>query len=169
MPIFKARDTDARKSKKRIAAIAIMTIILVGGGSAGAYAYWTAGGTGTGSASTGTNSAVTAVQTSTVSGLVPGSAAQSLSGNFTNSNSSPVYVTSVTAAIASVIKATGAPSGTCDASDYTLTGATMTVGAQVPAGSAQGAWSGATIAFNNKSTIQDACKGASVTISYTVS
>jgi len=169
MPIFKARDTDARKSKKRIAAIAIMTIILVGGGSAGAYAYWTAGGAGTGSASTGTNSAVTAVQTSTVSGLVPGSAAQSLSGNFTNSNSSPVYVTSVTAAIASVIKATGAPSGTCDASDYTLTGATMTVGAQVPAGSAQGAWSGATIAFNNKATIQDACKGATVNISYTVS
>jgi len=44
----------------------------------------------------------------------------------------------------------------------------MPVGAQVPAGSAQGAWTGATIAFNNKTSVnQDACKNATVNFSYT--
>ncbi|MFQ4149652.1 hypothetical protein AAGW05_13320 [Arthrobacter sp. LAPM80] len=47
----------------------------------------------------------------------------------------------------------GTPAGTCDTSDYTLTGAVMTVTADVPLGFKQGAWAGATN--------QDACKGGS--------
>jgi hypothetical protein len=162
------RNSNARNSKKRIAAVAIITLILVGGGGAATYAYWSAGGTGSGTATTGTSNAITAVQTSTVANLAPGSAAQDLSGNFTNTNSGPVYVTSVTASIASVTKG-GLPITGCDATDYTLGNATMTVGASVPAGTTQGAWTGATIAFNNKLTNQDACKGALVTLSYAVS
>jgi hypothetical protein len=169
MPIFQARNSNARNSKKRIAAIAILTTILVGGGAAGAYAYWSTGGSGSGSATTGTSTNITAVQTSSVAGLAPGSTAQTLSGNFTNTNSGPVYVTSVTASISLVTKAGSAPAGTCDASDYTLTGANMTVGAQVAAGTAVGSWTGATLAFNNKATNQDACKGATVTLSYAIS
>jgi hypothetical protein len=167
---MKMRNTNARNSKKRIAAIAIITLVLVGGGGAATYAYWSAGGTGTGTATTGTSVAITAIQTSTVTGLAPGSAAQTLSGNFTNTNSGPVYVTSVTASIASVTKAVGAPAGTCDATDYALSNATMAVGAQVPSGSAQGSWTGATIAFVNKAAaLQDACKGATVNLAYTIS
>ena len=161
------RNSNARNSKKRIAAIAIITLILVGGGGAATYAYWSAGGSGTGSATTGTSTGITAVQTSTISNLAPGSTAQTLSGNFTNSNSGPVYVTSVVASIASVTKA-GVPVTGCDATDYTLSGATMSVAAQIPSGTVQGSWGGATLAFNNKATNQDACKGATVNISYAV-
>jgi hypothetical protein len=164
------RNSNARNSKRRIAAVAIITTILVGGGGAATYAYWSAGGSGSGTATTGTNTSITATQTSTITGLAPGSAAQTLSGNFTNTNTSPVWVTSVTASISSVTKAVGAPSGTCDSSDYTLTGALMPVGAEVQSGVGKGAWSGATLAFNDKAgTLQDACKGATVNITYTIS
>lgn len=160
--------SDMTRHKARIAAAAAAFVVVVG--SLGvAYAYWTAGGSGTGSGAAGTNVAITVVQTSTVSGLAPSVAAQTLSGNFNNPNSSSVYVTSVTASISSVVKATGAPVGTCDATDFTLSGAVMAVNADVPAGTAKGSWTGATIAFNNKAAAnQDACKGATVNLAYTV-
>ncbi len=152
--------------KKKITLLVTALVVLFGGA---AYAYWTAGGTGTGTAATGTNVPITVVQTSTVSAMAPGDSAQALSGNFNNSNSGPVYVATVTASISSVDKAVGAPAGTCAASDYTLAGATMTVNAEVPAGLAQGSWSGATIKFNNKAaTNQDACKGATVNLAYLI-
>ena len=44
----------------------------------------------------------------------------------------------------------------------------MTVNAQVASGGAKGAWTGATVKFNNKGTNQDACKGATVTLSYVI-
>lgn len=154
-----------RKSKRNTA-IAIVTAALLAIGG-GAFAYWTLTGSGSGSAATGTVSgSLTVVQTSTISNLRPGGTAQTLSGNFTNTDASPVYVASVTASISSVTKATGAPSGTCTAADYTLSNAVMTVAAQVPSGTAQGAWTGATIAFNNTGANQDACQGATVTLSY---
>ena len=159
--------TISRKKAKIAAGTA--TVMLVGGGVA--FAYWTAGGAGTGSAATGTQSgALTVNQTSTISAMGPGVAAQTLSGNFDNPNAGPVYVGTVTVSIASVTKANSAPAGTCDASDYTLTGAAMSVDTEVPAGTAKGSWGGATIAFNNKSNVnQDACKGATVNLAYTVS
>jgi hypothetical protein len=160
---------DEKKSTKRGLKIVALTGALVLAGGA-AFAYWTQGGTGTGSASTGTTTAVTVKQTGgAISGLAPGVAAQTLSGNFDNPNGGPVYVATVTASISSVVKASGAAAGTCDSTDYTLTGAAMTVGAQVPAGNAQGSWTGATLAFNNKATNQDACKGATVNLAYTAS
>ena len=156
-----------KPTKKSMAIVLSAAIVLAGGGAA--YAYWTAGGSGIGSAATAAGStAVTAVQTSTVTGMKPGDTAQTLAGNFTNTNGGPVYVTSVTAALGTVTKAGGAPAGTCDATDYTLASSTMTVGAEVPNGTAQGAWTGATVKFNNKVTNQDACKGATVAITYTV-
>jgi hypothetical protein len=156
---------NSKRSKKPLAIVALVVTLMAGGGAA--FAYWTNTGTGTGTGTTGTNAPVTVVQTSTISNLRPGGAAQTLSGNFTNPNDSPTYVANVIATIGSVAKATGAATGTCDASDYTITGGTMAVGAQVASGVAQGAWSGATVAFNNKATNQDACKGATVTFSYT--
>jgi hypothetical protein len=154
------------KGKARTIAIAGTLLVAVAGG---AFAYWTAGGSGTGTATAGTNVPITAVQTTVVAPIVPGGAAQTISGNFTNANTSPVWVATVTASIASVVKAGGAPVGTCAAVDFTLASAAMTVGASVPSGTAQGTWSGATIAFNNTAANQDACKGAAVTLSYVIS
>ncbi len=156
-----------KPTKKSMAIVLSAAIVLAGGGAA--YAYWTAGGSGTGTAATAAaTTGVTVVQTSTVSAMKPGDTAQTLAGNFTNTNGGPVYVTSVTASIASVTKAGGAVAGTCDATDYTLANAVMTVGAEVPNGTAQGAWTGATVKFNNKATNQDQCKGATVNLAYTV-
>ena len=146
--------------KKKIGWIAFGTAAMLLAGGA-AFGYWSITGSGTGDANTGTVVAVDVNQTSTVTGLAPGLAAQALSGNFDNPNSGPVYVASVTAAVTSTDKVG------CGATDYTIAG-TATVNAQIPAGNNQGAWSGLTIAFNNKAgTNQDACKNAVVTITYT--
>jgi hypothetical protein len=153
-------------SRKQSVLGAVAAILLI---AAGAYAYWTSTGSGTGSASAGTTSAVTVNQTTTLSAMYPGDSAQTISGNFDNPNSGPVYVGTVTASIASVTKASGAPAGTCDASDFTLANAAMSVNAEVAAGTAKGSWTGATIKFNNKASSQDACKGAAVSLSYAVS
>lgn len=143
----------------------ILTLALAGV----AYAYWTANGSGTGSASAGDTVAVTANQTTVLTPMYPGDSPQTISGDFDNPNSGPVYITDVTVSIASVTKAVGAPAGTCDATDFTLSGASMAVGAEVPAGNGEGAFTGATIQFNNKASNQDACKGASVSLAYSVS
>ena len=155
-------------TKKKKIALVVCVLVLGSGGAA--FAYWTAGGSGTGTATTCTSAAITVVQTSTVTAMAPGDTAQTLSGNFNNTTSGPVYVGTVTASISSVDKAVGAVAGTCDATDYTLASPAMTVNAEVPAGAAQGSWTGATIKFNNKAAVnQDACKGAMVNLAYVIS
>lgn len=156
-----------RKFTKKTVAVAAATAFVLSGAGA-AYAYWTAGGSGTGSAATGTNAALTVVQTSTVTAMAPGDSAQSLNGTFLNPNTGPVYVGTVTASIASVTKDPGAVAGTCDATDYTLANAAMTINAEALANDTS-TWSGATIKFNNKATNQDQCKLATVNLAYTVS
>lgn len=147
-----------RSTKKSVAVLAGVVVLLVGAGAA--FAYWTNAGTGTGTAGTGTNVAIVVNQTSTVSDMAPGVAAQALSGNFDNANAGPVYVAGVTATV------TGTDKTGCTAADYTIAG-TATVAAQVPAGDNVGSWSGLTIQFNNKAGVnQDACKEATVTIAY---
>ena len=109
-------------------------------------------------------------QTTSLNPMYPGDSPQVISGNFDNGNDGPVYVTSVTASISSVVKAPSAPAGTCDATDFTLASPVMTVNAQVPGGNGQGSFSGATIHFNNKTAVnQDACQDATVNLSYSVS
>jgi hypothetical protein len=160
----------SRISKKKKAVVFVASAVaLIGGGFA--FAYWTTGGSGTGTAATDASvSDVTVNQTSTITGMHPGDSAQTLSGDFDNSNNGPVYVDTVTVSIDSVTKAVGAPAGTCAADDYTLTGAAMSVGAEVASGTSVGSWTGATIQFNDKAaTNQDACKGATVNLVYTVS
>ena len=134
-----------------------------------AFAYWTSTGSGTGSASAaGAQSALTANQTTVLTAMYPGDTAQTISGNFNNPNSGPSYVSSVTVSISGVTKAAGAAAGTCDATDFTLASATMSVGHEVAAGNAKDAFTGATIKFNNKTTNQDACKGATVALAYVI-
>lgn len=146
-------------SKKSVIVVTVLTLV----GAGVAFAYWTNQGSGAGDATTGTNSAVTVVQTSTITGLAPGVGAQTLSGNFDNPNAGPVYVGAVSATVSGTDK-TG-----CTASDYTIAG-NAPVNAQVPAGSGVGSWSGLTIAFNNKPAVnQDACKNAVVSLAYTSS
>ncbi len=156
-----------RHTRGRLAAV-VAAIFAIGTAAGIVYGYWTAGGTGTGTAAAGTLLDLTVNQTSVLAEMYPGDSAQTLSGTFDNPNSGPVLVTTVTASIASVTKAPGTV-GTCDATDFTLAGATTAVNTQVPAGNGVGSWSGPTIKFNNKAaTNQDACKNATVHLSYSI-
>lgn len=152
-------------SKKGKVYAAAATIALVAASGGAAYAYWTNTGSGVGSGASGTNTTITVNQVGVVTGLEPGGTPQTLSGNFTNTNSSPVYVADVTASIASVTKGGVAAVG-CDATDFTLANATMGVGHEVASGTNVDSWSGATISFNDKATNQDACKDVTVNFSY---
>jgi hypothetical protein len=151
-----------RKQKLAAAGVALLVA------AAAAYAYWTNSGSGSGSAETGTNAAITINQTSTVTGLHPGGPAQPLSGNFSNSNSSAVFVTSVSGAIGSVTGPNITPGTPCDASDYELAGFPIAIGREIPSGSGVDSWSGGSIRMINKPAVnQDGCKNATVNITYT--
>jgi hypothetical protein len=154
-------------TKRRGLALGVV-LVLAGGGVA--LAYWTAGGSGSGSgAAAGAQTPLVANQTTTLAAMYPGDSAQTISGDFDNANPGPSYVSTVTASIASVTKAAGV-TGACDATDFALANATMTVGAEVPSGTGKGSFAGATIKFNNKANVnQDACKGATVNLAYTLS
>jgi hypothetical protein len=133
-----------------------------------AFAFWTGGGsgTGTGAAANGVND-LTAKQTTVLSAMYPGDSAQTISGKFDNPNSGPVYVSSVTVSIDSVTSG-GSTAVGCDATDFTLANTTMNVNAQVPSGTGVGSFTGATIKFNNKPSNQDACKGVTVNLAYSI-
>jgi hypothetical protein len=148
-----------RLARPRIGAIAAICVLVC---AAGAYAYWTQGGTGSGSAVTGTNEAVTVNQTSVVTGLYPGGPAQPISGDFTNGNDSPVRVTSVTVTFGSI---EGSPAG-CSSADYQINNATATVNAQIPSGDPVGAWSGPSIQMLNSGSNQNGCKNATINLSF---
>ena len=154
-------------SKRRVVVSALIAVLLAIA-SGVAYAYWTGGGTGSGAASAATaTSAVNPIQTTVLTAMYPGDGAQTISGKFNNTGSSPVWVATVTASIGTVTKATGA-TGTCDSTDFTLTPTVATVGAEIPAGNNMGAWTGPTIKFNDKAAVnQDACKGATLVLNYT--
>jgi hypothetical protein len=152
-------------SKRRVIVLgALLTLALSGA----ALAFWTAGGSGSGTASVGNATGLTANQTSTLTAMYPGDSAQTLSGDFDNPNSGKTYVGTVTASISSVTDGSGAVAVGCDASDFTLASKVMTVNAEVPNGTNVGAWSGATIKFNDKATNQDACKGVTVHLAYAI-
>ena len=158
-----------KNSKRKIAATIAITAILVGGGGAAAIAYWSAGGAGTGVATTATSASIVVNQGSPISNLAPGAAAQTLSGTFTNLTGASIFVNTVTASISTITPAVGAV-GTCAAADYSLLNPTVTIAAQVPAGSTVGSWTGPTIQFKNSTTLnQDGCKGATVNIAYAIS
>jgi hypothetical protein len=154
------------RTKKKIVAGAVAAVLVLAGGGA-ALAYWTSDGSGKGQARAGTTVAVAVNDESLTVALRPGGPAQALRGSFSNPGEGPVFITSVTASVERVTKAADAPAGTCDTSDYEITQATMPVEAEVGVGTRQGSWSGASLSFVNKPTVdQDGCKGATVTVSY---
>jgi hypothetical protein len=158
------------------AALAILVLVV---GSGVAYAYWTAGGSGTGNADAAAGTvAVQAYMTSTIEPMYPGDSAQPISGDFLNTNSGPVYVSTVTVSFALIDPVTvdGVVVSGCTTTDFTLANAIATVNTQIvasPDGTAHtGSWGGGalgpTIHFNNKDAPQDACKRAIVHLAFAV-
>ena len=145
-------------TKKRTGIAATVLVLVAGSGVA--YAYWTNSGTGSGSATTGTNAALTVNQTSTVTAMAPGVAAQPLSGNFDNPNAGPVFIKTVAATVTARGWPAAPPPTTPSAGTSIIGSAAPGAGDSVPAGTSVGSWSGLSIAFNNTASNQDACKGA---------
>ncbi len=150
-----------RITKKKIAgAVAVSAVVAMGAGSA--VAFWTTTGGGTGSAGVGTDTPITVVQTSTISGLGPGSPAQALSGTFTNPNDYPVSISGLTAAVTATDK------NGCSATDFVIGGTANLPTNGVIAVDDTSAWSGLNVSMTNTAANQNACKNAVLTITYTV-
>lgn len=113
------------------------------------------------------SSSTRVTQTSTMTGLAPGIAPVPITGLVTNIGSSAVYVVSVDVAITSITPDPASAAGTCDASDYYLLNPTMLIGQTISAGQTA-TFTGASIGFNNKPSIQDNCQNATVHLLYTV-
>jgi hypothetical protein len=167
------------KSRRAQAVLAVVAALAIG---VVAYAFWTSSGSGSTTASTqaGNGTTFTFSAINTPSGLAPGAGAKALNGTITNSDADTSYkLQTVTATISSVDKAQGAPAGTCDPSDYELSNAsgtawvisnggdTATLSPQTElAHSGTYSWQNLQIAFVDKTTNQDACKGATVHVDY---
>lgn len=155
----------SKKSKRLSVGLGLFLVFALAAG--GAYAYWTNSGTGSGTAATSSPAAGQLTVSGTpITGLAPGVAAKPLAGTIANpaGSGSDFHVSGLAATI--TIDAAHVTAG-CGASDYTLVQPSGITGDLAPGASLP--FSSGTIAFNNKVTNQDFCKGATVTINYTVS
>jgi|SRR5947207_571366 len=141
--------------------------IVVAGGAAvvalsatAAFAYWTTTGSGSGSATAGDSKTVTIVQTTTVSGLVPGGVAQPIDFKINNSLGTPQFVHAVTVKVDSVDKAG------CKIADFTVVQPNL-IDKDLAAGDTTVSPSGASIKLEDTAENQDACKGAAVALTFT--
>lgn len=154
----------------KVLAVGVPLTVLAATGAA--VAYWTGGG-GTGGGNAGTaatgSTSLTVTQASAPTTMAPGVTTGPISVTVSNPGSSSVYAAQVVVSIASVTKAASAPAGTCSAADYTLSGETMTTGAANLAPAGTTTFTGASLVFNDTTANQDACKGATVGLTYVAS
>jgi hypothetical protein len=159
-------------NKKRLAAVAGGTAIVMAGAGIG-YAYWTTSGTGNGSATTADGNATAfSVAGGAASDMFPGDEAQTVTATVTNVGDESYKLQTLSAYL--TIDEPHATAG-CSASDYLLNGvdapgtAGMAANLHVaPTELAKRATTEKTftLQFHDKSTEQDSCKGASVTVNY---
>jgi hypothetical protein len=154
-----------RITKTKVASVLAVTAVVALGGTA-AMAYWTSNGSGTGTATTAAGASNLAVtQTAAPTNMAPGITAGAVTVDVTNNAVNRAFVSQVVVSIASV----SGGAGSCDATDYVLTGATLTNGAGELLSGATAHFSGASLGFNDKTSNQDGCKGATVNLAYAVS
>lgn len=144
------------KSKKGLVLLA--TLAVAAAAAIGAYAYFTSTGHGTGSASVGTNAALTITQTGSVTGMLPDSAAHSVSYTIDNTATFSQNLGEVT--ISNI--ATSDPTH-CLASWFSANDPSAAVGT-VAAGDTftSGATTEPSIQMNDSAVNQDACKNATI-------
>ena len=145
-----------RRFGKKAVAVGAASAMSLGVGVA-AFAYWTATGSGTGTASTTAGQSVTISQTNTINDLEPGNTTpDTIVGTLTVSNAKNAYVATLPPSV------TGTSNDGCTAADFTV--APADYNAEV-VGSATGVSLG-TIVFHDTADNQDACKSATVNLSF---
>ena len=160
-------DTMKKNKRRGTKVVALAAALVLAGGAA--FAWWTAGGSGTGSAATGSVSALTVVQTSTHHGPGAGPARPDPERNVPEPEQRP-RVRLVGVRVGRLGReGRGRPGGRLRR--HRLRDHRVPLGDQrrgpVPTTPARGA--GPQIAFVNKATNQDGCKGATVNLAYTAS
>jgi hypothetical protein len=140
--------------KKRRIALGTVALVAIAGL---AYAYWTGTGSGTGTGAVGTSG--TATITGTIaSGIAPGTS-KAVTFTAANPSDSPIQVTTVH--LDSV--AVDAGHAGCATADFTMADATENH--QVPAGAtAEPLPSDGSLVYANTGVSQDACQGATLTL-----
>ena len=122
-----------------------------------AYAYWTGSGSGTGTGTAGTSGTVT-ITGAVAPGISPGTA-EAVSFTAANSSDSPIRVTTVHLESIAVDGA----HATCVTSDFTM--ADVTENHQVPSGATvEPLPVNGSLVYANTAVNQDACKGATLTL-----
>jgi hypothetical protein len=144
----------ALKRKKIIVALGALGAVAI---TAFAVAYWTGGGSGSGSADVGTSSSVTLTGTVTP-GSAPGTA-EPVSFTAANASDSPIQVTKVHL----VSIAADSEHAACETADFSM--ADVTQSHEVPAeATAEGLPNNGSLVYANTAVSQDACKGATLTL-----
>jgi len=166
------RETEMRNLSKKAKTIIAGAAIAGLASAGGAYAYWTASGSGSGTAATSAGvNGMTFTQTSVITNMYPGDSAQALTGTINNTQPSggqSQYVTTVTITKDSVSGA-GTSSLGCTIADYDLAGGVVAVNQDIAAASNFALPSGATVKFHNSTANQNDCKGATLHLLYTIS
>lgn len=109
--------------------------------------------------------ALTVDQISPIFGMAPGVSPALITGTVTNNTDQPLFVTDVVVSISGVTLAPDAAPGTCTSADYELLNPVVPVNQTVGPHETV-AFSGASIGFLDQPWNQDACKLATVHLSY---
>ena len=150
---------EALKSRKWL--VALLGIVVLAGAGA-AIAYWSGSGTGTGTGTAGSGGTVTLTGT-VAAGSAPGVSVP-VTFKAANATTSPIRVSTVHLVNVTV----DAGHSGCVTTDYTMPDVTQ--GFEVPAGAtAAGLPTSGSLTYANSAVSQDACKGATLTLSLTSS
>lgn len=148
--------SNRKRTVAVLGAVAAMVVAIA------AVAFWTGSGSGTGTGAVGTSGAVTLTGT-VAEGSAPGGAV-AVSFTAANPSGSPIQVTEVQLAGVTVDEA----HATCVTADFTMAG--VVENHEVPAGATvEPLPVDGSLAYANTGINQDACKGATLTLSLTSS
>lgn len=141
-----------RFNKRGLAAFGVGVIVVAGAGAG--FAYWTQSGGGTGSGTVGTTGTVTLTGAFPSAQLYPGGSVP-VTLTAANSGTSAVMVGSVSAIVTTNVAA-------CLPADFSMPAVPQNT--SVPAGATAAPLTGGTLSMANTAVNQDACKGATVTL-----
>jgi hypothetical protein len=147
--------TRNRRTAMRILAVGLPLVLIAGAGVG--YAYWTSTGTGNGTASAASGPAGISL-TGTATGLTPGGSV-TVPIMATNPNSYRVAIAALTATPASFTCAGASPGADISVGTPSLSSTFVPAGGPTQVGSV-------VVTMNDTSSNQDACKGASFTLTF---
>jgi hypothetical protein len=154
------------RKRKVIAAAGAAGIIVASAG--GAFAYWSGNAAGTGEATAATGVSAVVITSDPVTGLVPGGPAANITAYLKNNNPGTVtFNPSSNLVVSGAVDP--AHSGCVFATNFVLTQPTYLVGSSIGPGQLLDTPGGTIQLVDLPNVDQNACKGATVTLTYSIS